>query len=348
MAPVISFATAVLVLPVLIKLLTKWQIFDETAVHKIHKSFTPSMGGIAIYAGMMVALLIILPLKDWFALKYFFIATSIMFFVGLRDDVLTLSPIEKLVGQLLPLVILVLFGELILPLSVFSLQGNQWPYWAIVSLTIFSIVLITNSYNLIDGLDGLAGSIGILVLTFFGGWFYLIGDPELSVIAFSIAGALCAFIIFNWQPSRIFMGDTGALLVGLILSYYCIQFMAANQTLEAGHYARFKGTLATLVAVMIVPFFDTFRVVIIRLAKGVSPLKGDKNHIHHQLLRLGLNHSQSVLVLLTLNLGFILLAILLRSQPDWLVLSIIAGLCLLLNFVLNRIQKNAKGNLVSV
>lgn len=337
-----------LVLPVLIKLLTKWQIFDETAVHKIHKSFTPSMGGIAIYAGTMVALLILLPLKDWLALKYFFIATSIMFFVGLRDDVLTLSPLEKLVGQVLPLVILALFGELILPLSVFSLQVDQWPYWAAVSVTIFSIVLITNSYNLIDGLDGLAGSIGILVLLFFGVWFHLVDKLELSLIAFSVVGALVAFIIFNWEPSKVFMGDTGALLVGLIISYYCIQFMITNHELDTPHMAKFNGTLATLSAVMIVPFFDTCRVVIIRLARGTSPLKGDKNHIHHQLLRLGLSHSKSVQVLLIMNIVFVLMAILLRHQSEWLALSIIAGLCLLINFALNRIQKNAKGNLVSV
>lgn len=306
------------------------------------------MGGIAIYAGTMVALLIMLPLKDWLALKYFFIATSIMFFVGLRDDVLTLSPLEKLVGQVLPLVILALFGELILPLNVFALQSDQWPYWAVVSVTIFSIVLITNSYNLIDGLDGLAGAIGIVALIFFGIWFYLIGKPEFSLIAWSVAGALLAFIFFNWEPSKIFMGDTGALLVGLIISYFCVQFMIANHAVETSHIAKFNGTLATLSAVMIVPFFDTCRVVIIRLAKRTSPLRGDKNHIHHQLLRLGLSHSKSVLVLLIMNIVFVLLAILLRHQSEWLALSIIAGLCLLINFALNRIQKNAKGNLVSV
>lgn len=339
--PILAFVISFLLFPVLIKLLTKWELYDSEKEHRIHESFKPSMGGIAIYLGIILALIIALPLKEWIGLKYFFISITLMLIIGIRDDVLGLSPFKKLVGQLLPIIILVVLGQVLINTNIFSFSFGVLPIWISVAITVFVIVLITNSYNLIDGLDGLAGTIGVICLSAFGLWFYLIDSIYLGLIAFCVVGAVLSFLIFNWQPSKIFMGDTGALLIGLILSYFSIEFLNYNSALPGDHIARYQSSIGTLICILIIPVFDTSRVVIVRLRNGLSPFKADKNHIHHQFLKLGFSHSKSVLSMASINIFFILLAWLLRNQPDVVILPLVVILCLFINFALKLAQKNA-------
>ena len=341
---ILAFAISFLLLPVLIKLLTRWELYDSEKEHRIHKSFKPSMGGIAIYAGLILSLVVVLPFQEWVKLKYFFISVTLMFIIGLRDDVLGLSPIKKLVGQLLPVSILVVFGNALLGVTIFSFDLSGLATWANVIITSVAIVLITNAYNLIDGLDGLAGTIGIICIFFFGVWFYLIGSIYASLIALSIVGAIVSFLFFNWQPSKIFMGDTGALLIGLLVAYFSIEFLNGNYSLPEGHFLKFQSSVGALMCILIVPVFDTSRVVILRLRQGLSPFKADKNHIHHQFLKLGFDHSKAVLSIASINIAFVLLAWLLRGQPDGVVLPLVAILCLFVNFGLKWAQKYAGAN----
>jgi len=326
---------------VLIKLLTKWELYDSIKEHRIHEAFTPSVGGLAIYLGVLLALAIGLPFQQWVQLKYFFIATTLMFIIGIRDDVLGLSPVKKLASQMLPIFILVVFGKVLTEASLFSVTMSEIPVWMRAAITIVAIVLITNSYNLIDGLDGLAGLIGVICMTFFGVWFYLIESVYLSLVAFCVVGSLIAFLIFNWQPSKIFMGDTGALLIGLLLSFCSVQFMNINGALEPGHFLKFQSSVGALVCILVIPVFDTSRVVILRLRKGLSPFRADKNHVHHQFLKLNFTHSKAVTWIGVINVTFIFLAWLLRNQTDIVVIPLVVILCLFINFGLKWAQKNA-------
>ena len=339
--PVLAFVISFLLFPVLIKLLTKWELYDSEKEHRIHESFKPSMGGIVIYLGLILALVITLPFQEWITQKYVFVAVTLMFMIGLRDDVLGLSPTKKLVSQLLPISILVIFGNVFITTTILSFDFNELSVWLNGAIAIIVIVLITNSYNLIDGLDGLAGSIGAICLSVFGIWFYMVDSIYLGLIAFCVVGAIMSFLIFNWQPSKIFMGDTGALLIGLLLSYFSIEFLNNNTSLPEGHFFKFQSSIGTLLLILIIPFFDTSRVVIFRLRKGLSPFKADKNHIHHQFLKLGFSHSKSVLSIASINMIFILFAWLLRNQPDTLTLPLVVILCLFINFGLKWAQKNA-------
>jgi len=339
--PVLAFVISFLLFPVLIKLLTKWELYDSEKEHRIHESFKPSMGGIVIYLGLILALVITLPFQEWITQKYVFVAVTLMFMIGLRDDVLGLSPTKKLVSQLLPISILVIFGNVFITTTILSFDFNELSVWLNGAIAIIVIVLITNSYNLIDGLDGLAGSIGAICLSVFGIWFYMVDSIYLGLIAFCVVGAIMSFLIFNWQPSKIFMGDTGALLIGLLLSYFSIEFLNNNTSLPEGHFFKFQSSIGTLLLILIIPFFDTSRVVIFRLRKGLSPFKADKNHIHHQFLKLGFSHSKSVLSIASINMIFILFAWLLRNQPDTLTLPLVVILCLFINFALKWAQKNA-------
>ena len=337
----VSFLISVLFFPVFIKLLKKWEILDTSGEHKIHSAFIPSMGGISILLGVILTLLLSLPFQEWIRLKYFFISVCLMFLIGLRDDVLALDPKAKLFSQFLPVFLLVFLDGSILT-SLYSLVDTPpFPLFLSWVISVVTLVIITNAYNLIDGVDGLAGAIGLICLLFFGVWFYEVGNTSISLISFCFAGSVVAFLFFNWQPSRIFMGDTGALMVGLLLSYLAIHFINDNSALPAGHPAKFEASVATAVCVLIIPIFDTFRVILLRIRKMQSPFRADRNHIHHQFLSLGFSHARTVLILAGINIFFILLAMLLKEKSDVLILSFVVVICLGINFVLKKAKKTA-------
>ncbi len=329
-----SFLISFLLFPVIIKIFKQLKWFDTPGTHKIHSEFVPSMGGVSILMGSSLALLMALPLQQWITMKYFFISMALMFLIGLRDDVLALSPRQKLFSQFLPVFVLVFLDNVTL-VSFYGLidQGNfSQPVSYLISL--FTVIIITNAYNLIDGIDGLAGTVGVLASFFFGTWFYLADQPYLSLIALCICGALMAFLLFNWQPSSIFMGDTGALTVGLILSFFAIRFINHNYELPAGHLAKFNASISTAICVLMVPIFDTFRVILLRLRRMQSPFHADHNHLHHKLLAMGLSHAGAVKWLFSMQLFFIGAALLLKSQSDRVLLPMVIIVCLLISFVL--------------
>jgi UDP-N-acetylmuramyl pentapeptide phosphotransferase/UDP-N-acetylglucosamine-1-phosphate transferase len=324
---------------VLIKLLTQWKLFDTPGHHKIHSSFKPSLGGVAVMVGATLALLLGLPMNDWMVNKYFFISLTLMFMIGLRDDVLALTPKQKLYSQFLPVFLLVFLNNTTLNSTYGIVDLPEIPSIIIWAISAFTLIILTNAYNLIDGLDGLAGSIGVIILAAFGFWFYYAGNEAISLVAFCFGGALLAFLFFNWQPSKIFMGDTGALMIGMLVSYLAILFINTNAQLPLEHAAKMQASIGSAICIVIIPVFDTLRVIILRLIKMQSPFKADKNHLHHQFLNLGYSHSQAVLFISFLNLFVIVLGWLLRKQNDLLILGIIAALCLLVNYILRIAQQ---------
>ncbi|MCZ8216771.1 MAG: MraY family glycosyltransferase, partial [Cyclobacteriaceae bacterium] len=206
-----------------------------------------------------------------------------------------------------------------------------------------SIVVITNAFNLIDGLDGLAGTISSIALMFFGVWFYLAGDHIFSLLAFSMFGALLAFLIFNWEPSEIFMGDTGALVIGLTLSVFVIHFINLNQAAPVDAYYRFTASVATGACIIIIPLIDTARIIILRLSKGQSPLKPDKSHIHHAIMRLGMSHSQTTIILAIVHVSYIVLAIVAMNYGEnWVLLGLLI-FSIILSVFLDRLILKRKG-----
>lgn len=338
--PFIAFLISFLLFPVIIKIFKQLKWFDAPGTHKIHSDFVPSMGGVSILAGASLALLMALPLQQWIGMKYFFISVALMFLIGLRDDVLALSPRQKLFSQFLPVFVLVFLDNVVL-VSFYGLVGEtHFPGSVSYFISLFTVIIITNAYNLIDGIDGLAGTIGFLALFLFGSWFYLAGQPFLSLIALCFAGALAAFLLFNWQPSSIFMGDTGALTVGLILSFFAIRFINFNFQLPEGHLAKFNASISTAVCVLIIPIFDTLRVIIVRLRSFQSPFHADRNHLHHQFLAIGFSHARGVRCIACINIFFVALGILLKSQSDLVLLPIIIAICLGINFFLKWKQRS--------
>lgn len=336
-AAVTSFVICFLIIPVIIKYSLEKNLVDIPGRRKIHKKVTPSMGGIAIFIGFFIGSLIWTDISNWKDIRMILIALFMVFFIGVRDDLVPLKPYMKLIGQLVAATILILLFDLRLK-SMYGLFGiYEIPVVLSYVLTVFTIIVITNSFNLIDGLDGLAATLAIISLLAFGIWFILVGDGVFAVLTFGMLGALIAFLIFNWEPSKIFMGDTGALVVGMMLSITAIHFINYNYNLSADHDFRFTGSVAPAICCIIVPLVDTMRIFILRLARKQSPFTPDKSHIHHSIMRLGFSHGKTTLLLSSMQVLYIVLALLLSSVNDNYSLLTVVLLSIAMSVVLDQL-----------
>jgi UDP-GlcNAc:undecaprenyl-phosphate GlcNAc-1-phosphate transferase len=330
-----AFVISFLIVPVIIKYSLQKNLVDMPGRRKIHKKETPSMGGIAIFCGFFISLLIWVEFSEWKEIKFILVSLFVIFFIGVRDDLVPLKPLLKLVGQILAAVILISLFDLRLK-SMYGLLGI-YELNIVISylITVFTIIIITNSFNLIDGLDGLAGSVAIIALTAFGIWYFLIGDQVFAVLAFSMMGAILAFLIFNWEPSEVFMGDTGALVIGMMLATLAIHFIDINYNLNLANPYRFNASVTTATCFIIIPLVDTTRIIILRLKKGQSPFTPDKSHIHHAIMRLGMSHSQTTLTLAGIQILFILLAIIFHNLQERYMLIGVVLLSITLSVILD-------------
>ena len=178
-------------------------------------------------------------------------------------------------------------------------------------LTYFTVIVVINSFNLIDGVDGLAGMLGFMATSILGLYFLRIDLIQYAIFSFAIAGSLAAFLIFNFQPAKIFMGDTGSLLIGLISAILVIKFI--NVSNSPAVIMPLESSPAIGFSILLIPLVDTLRVFAIRIFHHRSPFSPDRNHVHHLLLDRGYTHQKVTFTLVTINIFFILLAYLGRS-----------------------------------
>jgi len=324
----LAFLVTFFAIPVIIEVAKDKKLFDEPGERKVHKAVIPTLGGLGIFGGFIIATLIGVPSAAASVLQYFMAAFMIIFFMGIKDDVLILSASKKFIGQLIAAGIIIKFGGIQIT-DMYGILGiHTLTPSASFLLSLFTIVVITNSFNLIDGIDGLAGSLGLLTSLIFGAYFYFSGEPLYTVLALSLAGSLVAFLIYNFYPAKIFMGDTGSLLIGIINSILVIKFItiASNPSspipLESAPALGF--------AILLVPLFDTLRVVSHRILNRRSPFCPDRNHIHHFLLDLGLSHKMIAFTCVATNILFIALAYSLRFAGSSIVMLVLAGCSILI------------------
>ncbi len=317
----LAFLITYFAIPVIIQVAKDKKLFDEPDERKVHKVVIPTLGGLGIFAGFIIATLMGVPSGITNELQYFAAAAIVIFFLGLKDDILVLSATKKFIGQLIAAGIIIKFGNVRIDNMHGMLGIYQIPYIASLVLTMFTIIVITNSFNLIDGVDGLAGSLGLLTTLVFGVYFFYAGQLVYGVMALSLAGSIAAFLIYNFSPAKIFMGDTGSLLLGLVNSILVIKFINT-----AGNTATpfpLESAPAIGFAILMIPLFDTLRVFGLRILERRSPFSPDRNHIHHFLLDLGLNHRKVTLTCVVANIGFIALAYFLRHLGATIVISIL-------------------------
>ncbi|WCL80176.1 MraY family glycosyltransferase [Saprospira sp. CCB-QB6] len=344
-----SFITAFIItffaIPSIIKIAIEKNLCDEPGERRSHNRSIPTLGGLGVFAGLIFSITFWIPFDSAAYpahryVQYVLCAYIIIFLIGAKDDIIPLSPIKKFLGQIVAACILVFKAGIYLS-SLYGIFGiNDIPYALAAPLSVFSMLVIINALNLIDGINGLAATIGIICCGVLGLWFYQFGRLDLAILAFAMLGALAAFLYYNASPAKIFMGDTGSLLLGLTLSVLAISFIESNKLPHEHCYI--ESVPAVAIAILIIPLFDTLRVFSLRAMRGKSPFQPDRTHIHHILIDLGCSHMQATAILALINLLFIGIAFQLQflgSLELLLVLLLIAVLLTSFSFYLiNRKQ----------
>lgn len=287
------------------------KLFDIPCERKIHKDPIASLGGIGIFIGMIFSVCIIIPFAQAPWIQYFIAASLIIFFLGLKDDLILISPMKKFGGQILATFLIADQSYFKLTSAYGFLGITQLHPLLSIAFTFLTIIVIINAFNLIDGVDGLAGVLGLISTLFFGVVFLIEKDIPFASLAFSMSAALVAFLFYNITPAKIFMGDTGSLLLGLVNAVLAVRFI--NLETAGNTFFQFKAAPAMAFAVIFIPLIDTIRISLIRLYHGKSPFSPDQNHLHHILLKRGYSHIKITLILGTCSLLLILFAII--AQP---------------------------------
>lgn len=304
----ISFLLTFTTIPKIIKISRRKNLMDVPGKRSAHNEKVPRLGGVALYFAIVVVSCIFSS-KMLFDIHFFPAALVLMFFIGLMDDLLAVAPRKKLYAQILS-ALMIIVGSGIRIESFFGLFGvYELSYWVGVLFTVFVFIIVINAFNLIDGIDGLASGVGALISICFVFIYFRLYDYEMGFLAIAILGALLGFLYYNLSnKKKIFMGDTGSMVIGFLIAFMTVKFMS----LSSMSWVIIKNAPVLSLAILIVPIVDTLSVIIIRIMKKKSPLKPDKNHIHHRVLKLGFNHIQATTIICLANVLLIILAFSIR------------------------------------
>jgi UDP-GlcNAc:undecaprenyl-phosphate/decaprenyl-phosphate GlcNAc-1-phosphate transferase len=299
-----AFVVTLITIPPIIAVIRKYKLYDVPNARKEHSSPIPTMGGIAIIAGMMAALFLWFPFTLGVAQISFFFSVTVLLGLGIMDDLKDLSAKYKFVIQAGLATLIALSG-----IRITSFEGlfgiHELSLSAQYTFTLLAIVGITNAFNLIDGIDGLAGGLGFMSLVTLGMFLTMNGDINTALIAFALAGGVLAFLYFNFNPAKIFMGDTGSLVLGFVIAVLSIRLMQVN-----GFAAKpvLPHAPIFVLGIVLIPVFDTLRVFAVRIWKGKSPFVADKTHIHHLVTNAGFTHAFAAKLICFIH-GFILIEV---------------------------------------
>jgi UDP-GlcNAc:undecaprenyl-phosphate GlcNAc-1-phosphate transferase len=328
------FATLIVIsiIPSIIYVADEKLLFDTMdKERKNHESSISRFGGVAIFCGFMLSCLLFSQITGYSGYNYLLASCIILFIVGLKDDFWGVNPETKFGAQFISAAVIVFLANVRLTSFYGIFNVYDLSYSASVFLSVIVIVFLINAFNLIDGIDGLAGIIGLVINVSLGLMFIDINEVGLASMAFALAGTCLGFLRFNLINAKIFMGDTGALIIGFVSVFLALKFVELNKT---GLYAQYRLAPSIVTSLFIIPAFDTLRVFTLRIINRSSPFVGDRTHIHHRLLDAGLDHIQATFTLLLFNISIIALAFGLRSLNNFIVMIALFVTCMLANSLL--------------
>lgn len=334
----VSFLFGWIAMPVVIRIAKAKGFVVRPNKRMSHTGEVPNIGGLNICFSFILTYLFF-EFEQMNHNQFFMIGLFAIMVIGFIDDILVLTPLSKLLGETLAGIALIGFADI----RITHLHGifgiNEIGIIPSYLISLFILIAIINAVNLIDGIDGLASGLGILYCLFFAIYFGLVGEAGWSFIGIGMIGSLAVFFIYNVFGNRekIFMGDSGSLLLGYLLTAFVFRFCEINALESIPAQFHMSASPAVAICVLTVPIFDTIRVSITRIKKGRSPFQPDKNHIHHLLLRTGLNHIQTTCILLLISLLFIALGIVGRNWNLWLLLIADFALATILTLILWRV-----------
>jgi UDP-GlcNAc:undecaprenyl-phosphate/decaprenyl-phosphate GlcNAc-1-phosphate transferase len=332
---VTAFVVSLVSIPLVIMLVNKYRLHDIPDIRKEHVTPTPTLGGIAIIAGMIISLAFWFPFSISDETMTCFFSIAILFVMGITDDLKNLSAKYKLTVETALALLITLSGTRITTFGgLFGL--NELPITAQYCFTILVIVGITNAFNLIDGIDELAGGLTFMSLVTLGIFLTMSNDKSFALIAFALAGGILAFLYFNMNPAKIFMGDTGSLVLGFIIAILCTRLIQAN---NMAVQPLLKTAPLFALGMVLIPVFDTMRVFALRISKGQSPFSPDRTHIHHLLTNAGYSHGYSSKMICLIH-GFILMQVfwLKEFRPEFILCTLLATMSIV-TIAFNNVHK---------
>lgn len=340
---VIAFYISYSAFPAIFNVAEAKHLMVEPSDRGAHSEKTPTLGGISIYLSLVVVITTIGALLDTKLLLLLLGGLTILFFLGLKDDLLILSPRKKFLGQLLAAGLLIVFTDTRI-LGFSGLFGiTILPYWFSVGLTLFVYVLLINAFNLIDGVDGLAGSLALFASVAFAIIFIEMEDLTMATVAVATIGALLPFLRLNFsKKNKIFMGDTGSMIIGFLIAFFAIKFLVYSQTHPD---AKFHGSSPVIaIAIVFFPLLDTLRIFLFRLfILKKSPFVADRNHLHHRFLQIGFSHMRTTFIIVFINVVIVIFAFFVRTLDihiQFLLLLTVGSFLYALFFIWNWMSNN--------
>lgn len=294
---IVSAVIVHLTVPLLRSVAFKLDLYDKPdEERKLHTEYIPTLGGIALFLAFFVGFSVSGYASQMQGYSYFAAAMLMLFFTGMKDDLVGLSPLKKLAVEV-AVGMMLIFGSGMYISNFYGVLGiGELPFAVSVVITLFTMIVVVNAYNLIDGIDGLAGGIGVIASLFFGIGFFVAGDYAMAMLSAVVVAALAGYLLHNFHPASIFMGDTGSLIIGFLLAVQAIQFVGLNDSIA---FTTAFGPVSSVmpVAILMIPLYDTLRVFILRAKRGDSPFDPGRDHIHHILIGMGMGHRKTSLIL---------------------------------------------------
>ena len=331
---IVAFLICQVMVPIISRLAIKVELgIDRPSQHKIHQYEVPRLGGIAILSGFFISVLFFVE-QESHALRGFLLGGVLIFLTGLIDDVIGLRPFQKLAGQIMGSLVAILIGGVQLsslgnPLGTGEIQLGMLA----VPVTLFAIVGVINAINLMDGLDGLAGGVSLIASFSFAILAYRIDNPLLLSLSTALCGALLGFLVYNIYPARIFMGDSGSLVLGYFLAVFSIMLVESDQG---------RISALTPLLILLIPVLDVLVVMVGRWKQKSKIFSADRTHLHYRLLDLNIGHRQTVLLIYGMSYICSFLAIIGHAKPDATLMMLIICVGGLQYLVLKQLQSTLK------
>jgi len=306
---IIAFAVTFITIPTLERMAKYKNLFDNVDIRKVHEKSIPRLGGIAVFSGFLISFLLFTNFSNFKQGGALIAALFILFLIGVKDDILIISPLTKLYGQIAASIVVIVFGNG----GITNFQGifgiYQIPLLVGYLISIVVYIATINAFNFIDGIDGLVSISGIIYSLAFGVWFYLTKNYVYVILSLIVVGSLIAFVRFNMfsKNKKIFIGDTGSMFIGFVLAYLAIRFCEINIEIKEFSNYFFYPAPALAFGVMIIPYFDMIRVVLIRLISKKHIYEPDNTHLHHIFLSFGLSHKQITLIYSLTSISLIII-----------------------------------------
>ena len=339
-----AFVIVIRIIPVVINVAHAKQLTTPTNFRSSHTRFVPSLGGAALFPTLFISMSAAAILSDSTFNVWIATGMMLMFGFGLKDDLMTSAPKTKFLGQLSS-VLFIIFQPVMLLSHLNGFLDMQEVSWICTTpFVLFFMLALVNAMNLIDGIDGLAAGVTIVISIFLGYYFYVGGDWFYVFFSGSMVGALVGFLIFNYSTGdkKIFLGDCGSLVLGFYLGVICLRFAAGPVLPMELRIFLPENKILALFFILVIPIFDTFRVILIRLKNGKSPFHPDRNHLHHLVLDWLGSHARATAFIVGINVVVLLILLGIGKKVEWELLTVYVSLIYGALFVLSAWLSNKR------